>query len=297
MALSILGECALALESDRASTEREQAAVLAKNEQLRANLLRSISHDLRTPLTAISGAADVLITSGEQLGAERRRQLYRDIRTDAQWLINLVENLLSVTRIENGSMEISMETELVDDVINEAVAHASRKVEGRTLVVAPHDELLLARMDAPLIVQVLANLIDNAAKYTPAGSTITVDARRVGERVMVQVADDGPGIASQDRDRVFDLFYTGHGVRPADGTRSLGFGLALCKSIVTAHGGTIEALGNYPRGCIVRFYLPAQDVPEKKEADVGAAEEPGARGDGGTGDATRPQKTEDSQHG
>ena len=270
MVLSILGECALALESERAATEREEAAVVAKNEQLRANLLRSISHDLRTPLTSISGLADVLLSSDEALTPQKRRKLYADIRTDAQWLINLVENLLSVTRIEDGTMDIATQTELVDDVINEAVAHASSKLGNHKLEVRPHDDLLLARMDAQLIMQVLMNLIDNAVKYTPAGSTIAVDAQRHGDRVLLQVADDGPGIDEQDKAHIFDMFYTGHSARPADGTRSLGFGLALCKSIVTAHGGTIEVLDNYPRGCIIRFYLPAADTTRIDDpADAG----------------------------
>ena len=269
MVLSILGECALALESEHAALEREEAAVVAKNEQLRANLLRSISHDLRTPLTSISGLADVLMGSDDALTPEKRREMYSDIRTDAQWLINLVENLLSVTRIEDGTMDISTQAELVDDVINEAVGHATRKLGDHKLELRPHDELLLAHMDAPLIVQVLMNLIDNAVKYTPAGSTISVDAQRHGDRIMLQVADDGPGIDEQDKAHIFDMFYTGHGARPADGTRSLGFGLALCKSIVTAHGGTIEALDNYPRGCIIRFYLPAADVPAEAHMQEG----------------------------
>ena len=269
MVLSILGECALALESEHAALEREEAAVVAKNEQLRANLLRSISHDLRTPLTSISGLADVLLGSGDTLAPEKRREMYGDIRTDAQWLINLVENLLSVTRIEDGTMDISTQAELVDDVINEAIGHAARKLGNHKLEVRPHDDLLLAHMDAPLVVQVLVNLIDNAVKYTPAGSTISVDAQRHNDRVMLQVADDGPGIDEQDKAHIFDMFYTGHGARPADGTRSLGFGLALCKSIVMAHGGTIEALDNYPSGCIIRFYLPAADAPAEAHVQEG----------------------------
>lgn len=278
MVLSILGECALALESDRAATQREEAAVLAKNEQLRANLLRSISHDLRTPLTAISGAADVLLCDGDKLDAERRQQLCRDIRTDSQWLISLVENLLSVTRIEDGTTDISMEAELVDDVVNEAVSHVTRTAQEteHKLVVQPHDELLLARMDAPLIVQVLVNLIDNAFKYTPRGSTVTVDAQRRDDRVMIQVADDGPGIPDEDKGHIFDMFYTGHTARPADGMRSLGFGLALCKSVIAAHGGTIEVLDNYPRGCIMRFYLPVEDVPGAPTGNAGTEAARGA---------------------
>ncbi len=120
--LSILGECALALENEKVAKEREKAAILAKNEQLRANLLRSISHDLRTPLTSISGNAGILLSNGDTLKQEKKQQLYSDIYDDALWLINLVENLLAVTKIEEGSMHLKMSAELMDEVITEAFA-------------------------------------------------------------------------------------------------------------------------------------------------------------------------------
>ena len=125
--LSILGECALALENEKVAKEREKAAILAKNEQLRANLLRSISHDLRTPLTSISGNAGILLSNGDTLKQEKKQQLYSDIYDDALWLINLVENLLAVTKIEEGSMHLKMSAELMDEVITEALHHVNKK--------------------------------------------------------------------------------------------------------------------------------------------------------------------------
>lgn len=147
--------------------EKEEAAILAKNEQLRANLLRTISHDLRTPLTSISGNANNLLYNESCLDAQMRRQIYGDIYDDSMWLIDLVENLLSVTRIEEGRMQIRQSAELVDEVIKEALKHTGQSRTGRTIKVEEEDELILAKMDARLIVQVLINLIGNAVKYTP----------------------------------------------------------------------------------------------------------------------------------
>ena len=263
--LSILGECALALENDKNVREKEEAAILAKNEQLRANLLRTISHDLRTPLTSISGNANNLLYNESCLDAQMRRQIYGDIYDDSMWLIDLVENLLSVTRIEEGRMQIRQSAELVDEVIREALKHTGQSRTGRTIKVEEEDELILAKMDARLIVQVLINLIGNAVKYTPQGTDITVRVRKEkaenGEnsQVIISVCDLGDGIPDDRKERVFDMFYTG-GDQVADSRRSLGLGLGLCRSIINAHGGKIWISDNIPHGAVVTFTLPAEEV-------------------------------------
>ena len=263
--LSILGECALALENDKNVREKEGAAILAKNEQLRANLLRTISHDLRTPLTSISGNANNLLYNESCLDAQMRRQIYGDIYDDSMWLIDLVENLLSVTRIEEGRMQIRQSAELVDEVIREALKHTGQSRTGRTIKVEEEDELILAKMDARLIVQVLINLIGNAVKYTPQGTDITVRVRKEkaenGEnsQVIISVCDLGDGIPDDRKERVFDMFYTG-GDQVADSRRSLGLGLGLCRSIINAHGGKIWISDNIPHGAVVTFTLPAEEV-------------------------------------
>ena len=257
--LSILGECALAMENQKNAADKEAAAVLAKNEQLRANLLRSISHDLRTPLTSISGNASNLLSNDASFDDATRMQIYTDIYDDAMWLVNLVENLLSVSRIEEGRMNLRLSTELMDEVIAEALRHINRKRTEHHLSVHCDQEYLLARIDARLIVQVIINIVDNAIKYTPAGSSITVTARQQGAFVAVSIADDGPGIPPEDQAHIFDMFYTGSN-QVADSRRSLGLGLALCKSIVNAHGGEITVADNAPRGSIFTFTLPAGEV-------------------------------------
>ena len=257
--LSILGECALALESERNAREKEASAILAEQEKLRANLLRTISHDLRTPLTSISGNADNLLANDEAFDAETRRQIYTDIREDSEWLISLVENLLSVSRMGDGKSDIRMSAELVSDVIDEAVRRTEKNANTHKLTVKKSDGILLARMDARLIVQVLINLIDNAIKYTEVGSEIEISAAENDNKIAITVADNGSGIADKIKPRVFDMFFTG-AEKIADSRRSLGLGLALCKSIVNAHGGEITVTDNKPHGAVFTFTLPKEEV-------------------------------------
>lgn len=257
--LSILGECALALDNNRNAKEKELAAVLAKNEQLRANLLRAISHDLRTPLTSISGNAGNLLTNYDKLDEETRVQVFTDIFDDSQWLISLVENLLSVTRIEEGRMNFNMSVQLMDEVIDESMKHINRKGAEHNVTVDCKEELLLARMDAKLIIQVIINLVDNAIKYTPVGSDIQITAENTDGFISVSVVDNGNGIPDHIKPRVFEMFYTGDN-KIADSRRSLGLGLALCKSIVNAHGGEITLTDNLPHGSVFTFTIPSGEV-------------------------------------
>ena len=257
--LSVLGECALALENQKNVEEKEAAAVLAKNEQLRANLLRSISHDLRTPLTSISGNASNLLSNGPLFDAKTKEQMYADIYDDAMWLINLVENLLSVSRLEQGRMNLHLSTELIDEVVAEALRHINRKRVEYHFHVQSSDDYLLAQMDAKLIVQVLINILDNAMKYTPPGSDIEIGWKQEGKFIYISVADNGPGISDQAKPHIFDMFYSASN-QIADSRRSMGLGLALCKSIVNAHGGEIVVSDHKPHGSIFTFSVPAGEV-------------------------------------
>lgn len=259
MLLSILGECALAMDNNCNAAAKESAAVLAKNEQLRANLLRAISHDLRTPLTTISGNAGNLLSNYDKLDEESKMQIFTDIFDDSQWLISLVENLLSITRIDEGKMKFNMSVQLMDEVIDEAMKHVTRKSAEHIISVDCKDDLLLARIDARLIIQVIINLVDNAVKHTPAGSEIKINAWKKDGFLYVSVTDNGDGIPDIVKPRVFEMFYTGDN-RTADSRRSLGLGLSLCKSIINAHGGELTLTDNKPKGCIFTFSVPLEEV-------------------------------------
>jgi len=257
--LSILGETALALENDRNIREKEAAAILAESEQLRANLLRTISHDLRTPLTSISGNASNLLYNEDRFDQETKHQIYADIYDDSMWLTDLVENLLYATRIEDGCMVLKTSTELLSEMIEEAIHYIGRKATARPIKVIHEDEFLLVKADPKLIVQVIINIIDNALKYTPADTTITLTAKKTNDMAEIRIADTGMGLSDEEKRKVFDKFYCGEN-KIADNRRSLGLGLYLCKAIVEAHGGKIHVEDNQPRGAIFSFNLPLEKV-------------------------------------
>lgn len=257
--LSILGECALALVNLDNEKAKEEASMIARKEKLRANLLRTISHDLRTPLTSISGNACNLCNHYEMLDDETRKQIFSDIYDDSEWLIQLVENLLSVTRIENGEMKLNQSIEIMDDVIDEALKHIDRNKVEHDIEVCRPEELIIANIDAKLIIQVVINIVNNAIKYTQAGSVIKTEYGNKNDMVYVNISDNGPGMDDAIKEHVFDMFYTGQN-EIADSKRSMGLGLALCKSVVEAHGGSIEVKDNIPCGCIFTFYLKKGEV-------------------------------------
>lgn len=242
-------------QNARASME---ASLVAQDAQLRSDLLRSVSHDLRTPLTSISGSADMLLDDQADLSQEERERLLKDIYDDSVWLTDVVENLLAATRIEHGSVKLRLRCESVSEVVEEALAHVSRDVARHTLVVEPSDDLLLAHMDGRVIAHVIVNLVNNAIYHTPEGSTITISAWREDGMCAIRVADDGPGVPAEDKERVFEAFYTAPAASP-DSSRGLGLGLSLCRSIVEAHGGTIYVEDVAPHGAAFVFTLPAEE--------------------------------------
>ena len=256
--LSVINECALAMENAQNAMEKEKNAVLAKNEQLRADLLRAISHDLRTPLCSISGNADMLLSNSNRLDEATKHQIYTDIYDDSEWLIGVVENLLSITRLNDGRLKFKFTDQLLDEVIAEALRHISRKHDDYKIM-ADCEELVLARMDVRLIIQVLVNLIDNAIKYTPAGSVICIRGTTTDGKAQISVEDNGPGIPEEMKQHIFEMFYTGK-TTVADSHRSLGLGLALCHSIIEAHNGTLTLTEHEPHGCNFTFTLPLSEV-------------------------------------
>lgn len=256
---SIVGECSIALENLINLRQKKQASERAEMHKFRADLLRTISHDLRTPLTAISGNAANLAHNENVFDVETRKKIYSDIYSDSLWLIGIVENLLSVTKLEDDSIHLNITTELVEEVAAEALKHIRIPDGSHTVRLEIRDELLPARMDARLIIQVILNLVDNAVKYTPRGGEITVKVRRDGAFASVSVADNGPGVPDELKRHIFDMFYTGRKT-VADGRRSLGLGLYLCKSIVKKHGGEINVSDNTPSGAVFTFTLPVAEV-------------------------------------
>lgn len=257
--LALLGECGVALEKQQLRDNQARLRTEAQREKTRADLLRAISHDLRTPLTSISGNAELLTNQYEMLDNQQRTQLFSDIYEDSSWLIRLVENLLAITRMDNKSVSLNLKPEFVVDVIEEAVSHSARRAQNHILKVEHVEEFLMARMEASLIVQVLVNLVDNAVKYTPHGSKIKISAKRSLDNVLISVCDNGPGIPVEQKSRLFEMYFVGSNYR-SDTRRGLGLGLALCKTIVSAHGGEIWVSDHEPQGTCFTFSLKAEEV-------------------------------------
>ncbi len=257
--IAMLGECALALEKEQLMETKNSIAIQVRHEKLRGDLLRAISHDLRTPLTTISGNAGILLNNSDVLSEEKKSELYADIYDDSVWLIDLVENLLSITRIENGTVSLHLEPELMEEVLQEALLHINRDSALHEITVSLEDDFTMALMDSRLIVQVIINLVNNAIRYTKAGSLIAIRVQREGAMVVVEVADDGNGVPDDQKEKLFDMFFTA-GNRLSDHRSGMGLGLALCRSIVTAHGGTIYVRDNVPCGAVFGFTLQAMEV-------------------------------------
>ncbi len=256
---SILEQCAMVLETQRALKLKQEIEENARQEALRANLLRMISHDLRTPLTAISGNALLLKDARNKINEKKLMELAQSIHEDAKWLIQLVENLLSITRIDEGKMKIHFESELVEEVIQEALNHVDSDLAKHPLSIHIEDELLMAKMDAGLIVQVLINLVNNAIKHTDPGSLIQITAFQRKSEIVVQVKDNGKGISKEKQKHLFEMFNTLDNLS-GDSRRGMGLGLALCRSIIHAHNGSIVMYENEPCGSVFEFTLEASEV-------------------------------------
>ncbi|MGN1180832.1 MAG: DUF4118 domain-containing protein [Suilimivivens sp.] len=236
--------------------EREKLLMEAEKEKMRANLLRSVSHDLRTPLTGIIGNSSTYIDNIDTLTDQEKLEIVSHINDDSNWLLNMVENLLSVTRIDERSMKIATSLESVEEVCAEAIRRLSKRLPNAEIKVVVPDDYLLIPMDAMLIEQVIINLLENAVIH--AGSTLPIEltVREEPESVVFKVKDYGVGIAPEKLATIFD----GSPYTPtatSDVHKGMGIGLSICKTIVTAHGGMINAY-NHEHGCIFTFTLPKE---------------------------------------
>lgn len=251
---AVINDFSLAFDKWYLQKLHAQVVREAELQQMRANLLRAISHDLRTPLTSISGNADILLTSTEQIPEADKIRLYQDIYSNSKWLVQMVENLLAVSKLDDGQLAIELQPELVEDIVQEALLHVVRLNNTHNISYQAKPELLLALMDARLIIQVLINIIDNALTYTPAGSDISIVAKEAGDAVLFSISDNGPGIEDSLKAKLFEPFTTGKAQR-SDSRRGLGLGLALCQTILHLHGSELTVSDNKPNGTTFSFSL------------------------------------------
>lgn len=239
--------------------EQERIRFAMEKEQMRSGLLRSISHDLRTPLTGIAGASGLLAETGQQLDRESIVSLAKDINAQADWLIQLVENILNMTKIDTGNLVIEKKPEAVEDIISNAVVYIKGRRQSREIEVVVADDVFIVPMDGRMMVQVLSNLLDNAIKHTKEDGKITIRVCKREGMVWFAVEDNGTGIDDSIRDCLFEEFTT---FRPGgqDTGKGIGLGLAICRAIVTAHGGTIRGENMEEGGARFIFSLPEKIV-------------------------------------
>jgi two-component system, OmpR family, sensor histidine kinase KdpD len=258
------GQTALALERARLADEAKEAEVRIESERLRNSLLSSVSHDLRTPLATITGAVSTILEDGERLDAATRRELLESVRDEADRLNRLVQNLLEMTRLESGALALRKAWHPLEEIIGAALSRLNTQLAGRRVTTRVPPDLPLVAIDDVLIEQVLINLLDNALKYTPAGTPIEVIATAGEQNVTVEIADHGPGVSPGEEDKVFDKFY-----RADAGTgRGAGLGLAICRGIVQAHGGRIWAQNLPGGGVAFLFTLPLGEPPTSVPRDA-----------------------------
>ena len=253
------GQIAIALERALLAEQAQRAQVHAETEGLRNALLASISHDLRTPLAVISGASSSLVERGERLGAEERKALAASIFEQSQQMGGLVGNVLEMTRLEAGAIALNRDWHSMSEIAGAVLRRLQDRLESHPVEVDLPMELPLVRVDAALIEQVLANLIENAAKHTPPGTRITLRVDRQDDGLLVSVEDAGPGLPAGDPEQLFAKFHRGN----TEGTvAGVGLGLAICRAIVRLHGGRIWAETRAEGGAAFRFTLPVEPAPQ-----------------------------------
>ena len=251
-------QIALALERAQLGADAKRSELSAESERLRNALLAAISHDLRTPLASIVGASSSLLERGERMEPPARAELARAINEEAGRMAGLIDNVLDMARLQSGAASLNRQWHPLEEIVGATLKRLERVLAGHRVGTHIPADLPLVNVDGVLIGQLLANLLENAAKYTPAGTTISISAEAGHEELVVSVADEGPGLPAGQEERVFEKF---HRAAPESAQSGVGLGLSICKAIVQAHGGTIAAENLPAGGAVFRFTLPLTGSP------------------------------------
>jgi len=255
---AIVMQIQIAMDREKLSEEKKIVKIEMEHEKFRGNLLRAISHDLRTPLAGIAGTAEVLVTN---LKDEGDRSLAEGIFEETNWLTQMVENILSLTRIEDGRLVLQKQPEAIEEIVGEAVKHA-RKIAGQREIISDiPEDVLLVSMDGKLILQVLINLLDNAIKHTPFDGVVQIKVHTDKNRVWFRISDNGSGIKETDMPYLFDSFFVAQEAKGSSRS-GIGLGLSIVRAIVQAHGGRVFAENDSRGGAVFRFYLPVKEMDE-----------------------------------
>ena len=237
----------------------EKLKAETEKEKMRANLLRSVSHDLRSPLTTIYGSSSVIVDQYESLSEEQIIQLINGIKDDSQWLIGMVENLLSVTRIDNSKVNLNKINTVLEELIDSVLIRFKKRYPNQKVIVDIPEEFIMIPMDAVLIEQVITNLLENAVLHAKGMTQIILKVHREKEQVIFQIIDDGCGVPKEQLNSIFTGYFEKKET-PADSKRrNMGIGLSVCASIIKAHEGTISVKNLEPKGCCFQFTLKMEE--------------------------------------
>ena len=259
---TVISQITLVIERELLSREKEESRIQMERERLKSTLLRSVSHDLRTPLTGISGSSGFLYENLEIMDTSTIRSMLKDICTDSEWLSSMVENLLNMTRIQEGRLDINKKKEVVDDIVSSAVRLVSKRIGNHTLRTRTPDDILLFSVDGRLFIQVLVNLLDNAFRHSGDGTVVTLSVGVEDGNLKFVVADDGKGLPQDKINQIFDNFFT-TAYEKGDRQRGVGLGLTICKAIVEAQGGTIQAYNSSQGGAVFEIRMPLEDKKDE----------------------------------
>ncbi|MDF2541964.1 MAG: integral rane sensor signal transduction histidine kinase [Herbinix sp.] len=254
----IIPQIAVVLDRQDLVKKEQKVQIEMQKERLRADMLRSISHDFRTPLAGIMGLASTARDNYDKINDEVRKNFLQSIYEDADWLSEIVENILQTTRFEAGKVKLNLEEEAAEEIITDAVTHVKKHALNYNIQVKIPEEIILIKVDAILIRQVIVNLLNNAINYSPEGTVITISLYRKEKQVIFEVKDNGPGLLQSDLVGLFDRYHqTSVNLLNRKG---MGLGLSLCKTIIQAHGGDITIRNYEPHGAVVTFYITTEEV-------------------------------------
>ena len=242
-------------EATKAESERER---------MRANLLRAVSHDLRTPLTTIYGSSTTLLENDGVMTRDQKNSMIRGIKEDAQWLVRMVENLLSITRIDSGQVKIIKTPTVVDELVDSVVLKFKKRYPKQEIDLELPDDVVMIPMDAVLIEQVLINILENAVEHAAGMTKLELRVFSLGKRAIFEIRDNGCGIDPRRLDTIFTGYYTSDDTA-ADSRKNAGIGLSVCATIIHAHGGSIKAENVKSGGAVFRFALDVEEVSDDAE--------------------------------
>lgn len=260
---TVISQITLVTQREQLSREKENTRIQVERERLKSTLLRSISHDLRTPLTGITGSAGFLLDNLEIMDEPTIKSMLKDICSDSEWLSTMVENLLNMTRIQEGRLDINKKKEVVDDLVSSALRLVSKRVGNHTLKTETPEEILLVAVDGRLFIQVLVNLLDNAFRHSGQDTTVALSVKKEGKSLKFVVRDNGIGLPKDKMDRIFDNFFT-TAYENGDKQRGVGLGLTICKAMVEAQGGTITAYNSPQGGAVFEVSMPMEDEKDER---------------------------------